>query len=285
MAPIREIKKRKNSIASIRQLTKAMELVSTVKLQKTKKNANDSKPYFIQLHAVISSILSKTKEPDCKYLRQPISKTKAVIVMTSNRGLAGGYSTDVAKLITEKDWKKEELEIYTVGKKGREVLEKKGYKIIKDYSKIIQTPDYEEAKKITDILLQKFSDGTIAELYLAYTSFKNTVIQKPRLIRLLPVTMPVAENEKETVSIPMNYEPKEEEVLERIIPKYIFGMVYHAMTEAAASENAARMRAMDAASKNAKEITDKLSLQYNRVRQGSITQELTEIIAGAGAVN
>ncbi len=283
MASMRDIKRRKSSISSTQQITKAMKLVSTVKLQKTKTRAEHAKPYFDEMYAVITSVLAKSGNMDHPYLRSGASEKKAVIVVTSNRGLAGGYNSNVVKLITAGELEKEKLEIYTVGKKGREALEKQGYVMKDDYSNVINDPAYQDAIEISTKVLEEFKSGKIGEIYLAYTSFKNTVVHEPKLLKLLPVEIESSKPVRNEAL--MNYEPEEEEALEIIIPKYVTSIVYGALIEAVASENGARMQAMDAATSNAEEMIEKLSLLYNRARQGSITQELTEIIAGAEAVD
>ena len=283
MASMRDIKRRKSSISSTQQITKAMKLVSTVKLQKTKTRAEHAKPYFNEMYAVITSVLAKSGNMDHPYLRSGASEKKAVIIVPSNRGLAGGYNSNVVKLITAGELEKEKLEIYTVGKKGREALEKRGYVMKDDHSNVINDPTYQDAIEISTKVLEEFKSGKIGEIYLAYTSFKNTVVHEPKLLKLLPVEIESSKPVRNEAL--MNYEPEEEEALEIIIPKYVTSIVYGALIEAVASENGARMQAMDAATSNAEEMIEKLSLLYNRARQGSITQELTEIIAGAEAVD
>jgi F-type H+-transporting ATPase subunit gamma len=183
----------------------------------------------------------------------------------------------------------EDAVVYAVGRKGRDGLARKGYKIAADYSDVINEPLYSDAMQITKELLALFEKNEIGEIYLAYTSFKNTVSQIPTFMKLLPVDMEAVEakgegeGEKPDLLL-MNYEPDETEVLDAIIPKYLSSLIYGAFLEAVASENGARMTAMDSATNNAEEMIEKLSLQYNRARQGSITQELTEIIAGANAI-
>ncbi len=286
MASMREIKRRKGSIASTQQITKAMKLVSTVKLQRAKGKAESTKPYFDCMYDTIATMLSKSGNIDHPYLRSGESSKKAVIVITSNRGLAGGYNNNVVKLVTgDEAFDRENTEIFALGKKGRDTLESKGYRIASDLSEIMNGPMYSDAKELSDTLLDKFEKGEIGEIYLAYTVFKNTVTHIPTMLKLLPVEIEAKEETKDGAGIPMNYEPNEEEALGMIIPKYITSLIYGAMMEAVASENGARMQAMDSATSNAEEMIQKLSLDYNRARQGSITQELTEIIAGAQAIS
>jgi F-type H+-transporting ATPase subunit gamma len=218
-------------------------------------------------------------------LKSGASSKKAVITITSNRGLAGGYNNNIVKLITgDETFDTENTEIYALGKKGRDSLALKGYMIASDMSEVMNGPIYADAKELSEALLERFEKGEIGEIYLAYTVFKNTVTHVPTMLKLLPVEIE-AKDATETDNIPMNYEPDEEEALGIIIPKYITSLIYGAMMEAVASENGARMQAMDSATSNAEEMIQKLELDYNRARQGSITQELTEIIAGAQAIS
>ena len=285
MASMRDIQRRKSSIVSTSQITKAMKLVSTVKLQKTKEKAENSRPYFQYMYNTVTSMLARSGNIDHPYLKPGTSEKKAVIVITSNRGLAGGYNSNVVKLITASDLKKEDVLLYVIGRKGRETLERQGYQVSQDYSDVMNAPLFSDAKEIGQKILEDFTKDRVGEIYLAYTSFKNTVVHEPKLIKLLPVEFSEQELTQEEARTPMNYEPSEEEALDIIIPKYLTSLLYGALVEAAASENGARMQAMDSATSNAEEMIDKLALQYNRARQGSITQELTEIIAGAEAIS
>lgn len=284
MASMRDIKRRKGSIQSTQQITKAMKLVSTVKLQRAKQNAEKSQTYFHCMYNTVHSILKRTQNPEHKYLKSGEGGKKAVIVITSNRGLAGGYNSNVVKLITQGELANEELLIYAIGKKGKDALAK-NYEIKADYSDVIEEPVYAEAMKISKDVLDAFEKGEISEIYLAYTGFKNTVVHVPTLLKLLPVELSEEAGEEEQENVLMNFEPADEEALNLLIPKYVTSLIYGGMVEALASENGARMQAMDAATSNAEEMIDDLTLLYNRARQGSITQELTEIIAGANAIS
>ncbi len=289
MASMRDIKRRKGSIQSTQQITKAMKLVSTVKLQRSKQHAMDARGYFSYMYRTVQSMLAKAGTIQHPYITPQECNKKAIIMITGNRGLAGGYNSNVVKLITRGDFKKEDLIIYTLGSKGREAMARYGYELAEDYSQMIDEPEYVDAMRLSANLLNAFKKGEIGEIYLAYTHFKNTVVHEPVLMKLLPVeagndAMEGAK-EDEANDIPMNFEPKEQEALDLIIPKYVTSLIYGGMVESVASENGARMQAMDAATSNAEELVSKLTLQYNRARQGSITQELTEIIAGANAIS
>ena len=262
-----------------------MKLVSTVKLQRAKGRAEKSKAYFECMYATVKSVLAKAGFINHPYLKPGESSKKAVIVITSNRGLAGGYNSNVIKLVTKGDFQKEDVKIYSIGRKGKDAFTRYGYDIAKDYSDVIEEPVYADAMRIGNDLLEAFAKGEIGEIYLAYTAFKNTVSHIPTLLKLLPVEAGAEVEEADDDKALMNFEQDEEEALNLLIPKYITSLIYGGMVEAVASENGARMQAMDSATSNAEEMIEKLSLQYNRARQGSITQELTEIIAGAEAIS
>ncbi|QNM04668.1 ATP synthase F1 subunit gamma [Qiania dongpingensis] len=289
MATMREIKRRKSSIQSTQQITNAMKLVSTVKLQKSRAKAENTRPYFDLTYSTVCSILAHTQNVRHPYLQKGVSDKQAVIAITSNRGLAGGYNSNIVKEVTA-NLEPGRVKLYAIGRKGRDALVRRGYGIARDYSDVIEEPSYADAAAIGRAVLEAFQSGEVGEIYLAYTSFKNTVSHEPRLIKLLPIEL----SEEELAAgqagsgdreCPMNYDGDEEEVLNALIPGYVYNLIYGGMLESIASENGARMQAMDSATSNAEEMIDKLSLQYNRARQSSITQELTEIIAGAEALN
>lgn len=289
MASMRDIKRRRMSIQSTQQITKAMKLVSTVKLQKARARAENTQAYFDGMYKTVTSMLSKTKHIEHPYLMKGDSDKIGIVVVTSNRGLAGGYNSNIIKLVTGQDFDKAKVKIYAVGSKGVDSLVRKGYEITADYSEMIGEPVYGDAKEIAKRLLTDFTTGEIGEIYLAYTFFKNTVSHVPTLMKLLPIN-PEEMNVKEEVEEDddkltlMNFEPNEEEALNLLVPKYMSSILYGAFVEAVASENGARMQAMDSATSNAEEMISDLGLKYNRARQSSITQELTEIIAGAEAI-
>ena len=267
MASMRDIKRRKESVQSTEQITKAMKLVSSVKLTKAKQNAEESKPYFDTMYETVAGMIAKSGQMSHPFLQKGKSDKKAVIVVSSNRGLAGGYNSNIVKLISKDErFTPENTKIFSVGTKGRDALEHLGYEIVSDYSEAMNGPMYDDAIAVGKDVLSQFTMGNIGEIYLVYTIFKNTVVHPLERITL------------------MNYEPAAEEALDAIVPKYINSLIFGGLTEAYASENGARMQAMDSATSNAEDMISDLSLRYNRARQASITQELTEIIAGASAI-
>lgn len=290
MASMRDIKRRKESIQSTGQITKAMKLVATVKLQKARSRAENSKPYFDAMYKAVTTMIARSGSVNHRFLNNSGEGKKAVIVITSNRGLAGGYNTNVIKQVTSSGIAKEDMLVYSIGRKGKDHLARRGYDIKADYSDIINEPMYRDAMDIADAVLNAYTSGEVSEIYLAYTCFMNTVSQVPVFIKLLPISaddIQLKDDEEEELAdgSVMEYEPAEQEALDIIIPKYVSSLIYGALVESVASENGARMTAMDNATSNADEMIDDLSLMYNRARQGSITQELTEIIAGANAIS
>ena len=305
MASMRDIKRRRESITSTSQITKAMKLVSTVKLQKAKGRAEESKPYFEKMYETVSGMLAKSGNINNPYLRTREGdgpKKVGIIVITSNRGLAGGYNSNVVKMVVNAGFDPENTLIYPVGRKGLEALRRLGYKLSGDFNEVMNKPLFGDAVSIGKTVTGDLESGKIDEIYLAYTVFKNTMTQSPRLLKILPFTEEDAKDnagmgsisseeasekkadEQKGPSAIMNYEPEEEETLSYIIPMYMNSLIFGALVEASASENGARMQAMDNATSNAEEMIDTLGLQYNRARQAAITQELTEIVAGAAAI-
>lgn len=292
MASMRDIKRRKESITSTSQITKAMKLVSTVKFQKAKDHARETKPYFQKMYETVSHMLASVGYQCSHPLLRKVEKDgpikKGVILITSNRGLAGGYNSNIVKLVTRGDFDKEHTVIYPVGTKGLDAMKRLGYHCEGDYSEVINKPMFCDAVSLGKTVMTALEQGDIDEVYLAYTVFKNSVTQIPTLMKILPVDPEQAKPEEEetkNAKVLMNYEPGEEETLGYIIPLYMNSLIFGAMAEAVASENGARMQAMDSATSNAEEMIETLGLQYNRARQAAITQELTEIVAGASAIS
>ena len=285
MASMRDIKRRKESVQSTGQITKAMKLVSSVKLQKAKLGAEVSKPYFDTMYNTVAGMIAKSGQMSHPFLQKSRSDRKAVILITSNRGLAGGYNSNIIRLVNS-SLPAADTYVYALGRKGRDGLARRGFQIKADYSEVMNEPMYRDAADLTVELLDAFAQGQVGEIYLAYTSFKNTVSQTPKLMKLLPVELEEQQEEdRAKAQALMTYEPDAEGVLDSIVPKYMSSLIYGALLEAVASENGARMTAMDSATSNAEEMIESLSLQYNRARQGAITQELTEIVAGANAIS
>lgn len=297
MASMRDIKNRRISIENTQQITKAMKLVATVKFQKAKGKAEGSVSYTSLMYQTMASILSGSQEGENPYSGREggnVSASegkKGVVVITANRGLAGGYNQNIVRLVTARGFLAENTLIYSMGRKGKDSLEKKGYQIAADYSDVMNLPIYQDARDLAMELLDSYRIGKLSEIYLVYTEFVNMAVYRPAVVKLLPLDGAVGDltgtpspSPQPQPVIIMNYEPDSETVLKAIMPQYLGSLIYGALLESAASEHGARMAAMDSATANAEDMIDALMLQFNRARQGSITSELTEIIAGANAI-
>ena len=302
---MKQIKKRKRSVDSTGKITKAMKLVATVKLQKTKQVATDAIPYFDAMYETISDMIRKSSNLKHKYLAGKEGAKKGVIIFSSNKGLAGSYNSNIVRKLFGEDspygFTKDNSLIYSIGIKLREEVKRRGFTIARDYSEGMEDVHYENTTNMTREILDDFVEGKINEIYLVYTFFKNTITQIPRVLKLLPLSSVDKDDEDtellgkktfvvaksayaEDTNMPMNYELEDEEMLNYTIPQYIASLLFGALTSSLASESGARMTAMDNATKNAKELSEKLNVAYNRARQGAITQEITEIVGGANAI-
>lgn len=266
-----------------------MKLVATAKLQKAKIEAVKTRPYFHKMHDTISSILKQSGNVSHKYLDEREGQHNTYIVVTSNRGLAGGYNNNVAKLVVKhhKVETSEDASIIAVGRKGRDTLRRQGFDILHTFNEVVEAPTYGDASAIGAEVLKRYVEGEIDHVYVAYTAFESTLNQEAKLIKILPLDtkdFEYDETSEDNLVSGINYEPGAEEVLDSIIPQYVNSIIFGALRESVASEHGARMTAMDSATSNASDMIDKLALQYNRARQASITQELSEIVGGAEAL-
>ena len=282
---MKAVKLRIKSVQSTMQITKAMELVASSKLRKAKERAEVCRPYFTELHETLKEIARENTDFSSVYAKESSNNKTCYVVIAGDRGLAGGYNSNIIRLVNS-SLPAADTYVYALGRKGRDGLARRGFQIKADYSEVMNEPMYRDAADLTVELLDAFAQGQVGEIYLAYTSFKNTVSQTPKLMKLLPVELEEQQEEdRAKAQALMTYEPDAEGVLDSIVPKYMSSLIYGALLEAVASENGARMTAMDSATSNAEEMIESLSLQYNRARQGAITQELTEIVAGANAIS
>ncbi len=286
MASMRDIKRRIKSVKSTQQITKAMNLVAASKLQKAKLRQQQTNPYFTETQRVIASVVKNSKGITHPYLTKREGKKVAIIILTSDRGLCGGYNSNISKAAHSFIKSRGDVSTITVGTKSRDYFKRRNVNTLKSFTAISENPHYEDAAKIGQIVLDLYTKGEIDEVHLAYTEFESTISHIPKITRILPVDtskFEVEEEEKTSHSL-MRYEPGEEEVLDFLIPQYVNTVIYGALVEAATCEQAARMVSMDSATDNADGMISSLNLVYNRARQGAITQEITEIVSGANAL-
>ena len=284
-AGIKEIKTRINSVNSTKQVTKAMELVASSKMRKAKDRALAARPYFGTMYNTVKDIATNTRGVRNVFLKQREVKNRCYIVVAGDRGLAGGYNSNITKLtLSHMDGKKEK--VMTVGKKSTEFFSKRGYDILKS-TESVEKCDYNEAIAFAQEAMDLYKKGDIDEVYIAYTEFVSPLTQNPKLLKVLPLAF--EEENKETKEqaakkARVQYLPSAEVVLGHIIPKYVSGIVYDGIIESFASEQAARRTAMSSATDNADEMLSNLELSYNRARQSAVTQEITEIVGGVEAL-
>lgn len=261
-----------------------MEMVSSSKFRVARRNMESSRPYYSTVLENIQNLLSATGNINHPYLDEREVKNSLYIVMASDRGLAGGYNSNVMKLAENKIKEAtSDSKLITIGSKSFDYFSNRKYNIIKSYTGISEDPLFSDAREIGNIALEMFKNGEIDEIILVYTEFVSTISQVPKVIRLLPSEKVKEEASNKRSSI-IEFEPSEEEVLDYLIPKYVQSTIFGALIEASASEQAARRVAMEAATDNAEEIIDELEISYNRARQAAITMEISEIVSGAEAL-
>ncbi len=280
---MRDIKRRIKSVNSTKQITKAMELVSSAKLRKAKEQMEKTKPYFNTMEETIQGILVNTNGIRHEFLTQREVKKTAYIVITADRGLCGGYNSNIIKLVNQHMKEKPNKSIIAVGSKGRDFFKKRHFDLDGEFTHLSETPSFSKAQEISRLALELYKQEMVDEVYLVYTEFITTINQKPSVKRLLPLDMSVEGGKRESKTM-IAYEPSPEAVLGYLVPKYIDSMVFGALVEASTSEQAARRVAMESATDNAEEMIGSLKLKYNRARQASITQEIAEIVGGAEAL-
>ena len=281
----KEIKTRMTSVESTKQITKAMQLVASSKLRKAKERAESSRPYFTTLYNTINEISQSTKGVKNDFLVQREVKNKCYIVVAGDRGLAGGYNSNVLKsVVTHMAGKQEK--IISIGKKAHEFFDKRGYEIVNSIENV-EHCNYDNALEISNNVMDLYKKGEIDEVYVAYTEFVSPLVQNVKLIKVLPLVFENKNTESQENSVRrgrVQYLPSAEAVLGYIIPKYISGTIYGGVIESFASEQGARRTAMESATDNADEMLSDLELKYNRARQSAVTQEITEIVGGVEAL-
>ena len=275
----KEIKNRIRSMESTKQITKAMEMVAASKLRRAQAQVLNSRPYFEILYSTINDIVDANRDFSSPYLTQRPVKRAAYVVIAGDRGLAGGYNSNILKLaLSEMEGK--DAVVVPVGKKALDFYKSRALPIL--------TEDYREAEdmsvsdcfSIAKTLCKAYLAGQIDEIHVAYTNFVSVLSQTPATLRLLPLLRQETGREG-SASMDIVYEPNSVDVFDAIVPEYLGGILYGALCESRAAEQAARRTAMDSATQNADEMIAQLSLKFNRARQAAITQEITEIVAGS----
>jgi F-type H+-transporting ATPase subunit gamma len=286
MANTREIRRRIRSVGNMQQITRAMEMVSAAKMRKAQQRVTASRPYSDQLRQIMSDLA--TQQPDPEQLAQfPLLQKRPVqnvllIVATPDRGLTGALNTNIlrraSRYILEEAGAA--VQVIAAGKKARDYLVRTRQNVVAEFIGLGENLTLDEVRPIADIAIDDFVEGRVDAVFVVYSRFVNTLIQRPEVMQILPVEPPPAhEGYSDYI-----FEPSSEEVLNNLLPRYVEVQLYQAILEGLASEHSARMVAMRSASDNAKEIQQELTLSYNKARQAQITREVSEIAAGANAM-
>lgn len=263
------------------QITKAMELVASSKLRRAKARAEATRPYFTTLHATLTDIAYGNVDFSSPFVQQRAVQKTCYIMVAGDRGMAGGYNANLFKAVAAHMGEKPVC-VLPIGKKAVEYCLHHGLELVSQAYAEAEDVSIGDCFAIARMLCAMFRKGDFDELYVGYTNFVSMLTQQPAVLKMLPIRYERTEAKNTAESLTL-YEPSSETVYDAIVPEYVGGLLWGAMAESVASEQGARRTAMDAASKNAGEMIEDLSLKYNRARQGAITQEITEIVAGAEA--
>ena len=275
----KEIKNRIRSMESTKQITKAMEMVAASKLRRAQAQVANSRPYFEILRNTIDEIVDHNLEVSSPYLKERTGNKVMYIVIAGDRGLAGGYNSNILKLV-QTAIKDKEATVLPIGKKALDFFKSKKIPVMMDTYAEAASVSIGDCFSISKQLSQAFKNGEFDEVHVAYTSFVSMLSQSPDSLKLLPLVRDPAREKPASRTVTM-YEPSCEEVFDAIVPEYLGGILYGALCESRASEQAARRTAMDSATSNAEEMIADLSLKFNRARQAAITNEIIDIVAGS----
>jgi len=297
---LRDIRNRIGSVRSTRQITKAMKMVSAAKLRRAQDAILKTRPYAQLLDQMLARVAARTaEEVKAEMQEQAVEdhgvhpllvarepKKAEVVVITSDRGLAGGFNSNIARrtqrFLVESADRFERIQLSTVGRKGRDYFRARKIPVHKDYVGVHANLAFQKAEEIAEEYAARYLAGDVDAVFLAYNEFKSAISQKPVVIQLLPIETPPPQPGQAVIDF--KYEPSREALLRELLPRHVAMQVWRALLESAASEHGARMSAMESATKNAEEMIQALSLQYNRARQAYVTKELMEIVSGAEAL-
>ncbi len=281
MPNMKNVKLRIKSVSNTMQITKAMQMVAASKLRRAKERADQAAPYFESLRRTLSEIKAGNRDFRSVYTRDNGAGRKCYILIAGDRGMAGGYNVNLFRQF-EADRDSTDFVILPLGKKSAEYCRQKGYEILTEQFMEVSALRVSDCYAISGLLCEGFRKKQFSEISIYYTRFISMLTQTPDEMILLPLSrIEDPESREERRRTPILYEPSDEEVFDAIVPEYLCGLIYSGLSVSVASELAARRAAMEAATENAGEMIDQLNLFYNRARQASITQEITEIVAGA----
>ena len=290
MPSAREIRVRMNSIQQTRKITNAMYLISSAKLRKAKQEWDQTRPYFQALKAEVKRIFRTSGHVQSRYLypdegELPPNGIYGFLVITADKGLAGAYNQNVLKEAHRLLQEHPQTKLFVVGEYGRQYFQRHQVPIERSFLYTAQNPTMQRAREITAELLDRFDKGELQKIFVIYTDMKNSLTENVSATRILPFHRSAftAPTDEKRISEPFEFFPSVTQVLENIVPSYVSGFIYSALIDSFCSEQSARMNAMNSANENAEKMLGELALAYNRIRQAAITQEITEVSAGARA--
>src|SRR5918998_2148162 len=288
MAQLRDIKRRIGSVQSTQKITRAMELIASSRIIKAQQRVDAARPYAEEMRSLMASVAKNAGSIDHPLLKQRETVgTVGTIAITADRGLAGAYNSNVIRA-AERDMRDHQgTRLFVAGKKGVSYFRFRGYDLTESWQGMSDQPRIDDARAVAKSAADAFTNGDVDEVRLAYTKFESALTQRPVVLKLLPVPREDLDESEKTDGPQPSYvfEPDPEDILGYLLPRYIEGAVYQGMLEAAASEHAARRRAMKAATDNADELIENLTRVYNQARQAEITTEIMEVVGGAEALS
>lgn len=285
MANTRELRRRIKSVTNTKQLTRAMKMVSAAKLRRAQERVLSARPYAHRMKQVLASVASRAGADAHPLLAVPDGKKIELVVVTSDKGLCGGFNTNMIKRATrfleEHSGESEELTLHCIGKKGRDYFRKRQYSVRQESVDVFRNVNYDLAAGMARELMDRFIDKDLDAIYVVYNEFKSAIAQTVVVERLLPLER--SEVQGMGASQDYLYEPAAAELFAKLLPRHVEIQMFRILLESSAAEHGARMAAMDSATRNAEEMIDDLTLYLNRVRQAGITREIIEVISGASA--
>lgn len=290
MATTQNIKNHIKSVQDTKKITNAMYLIASTKMRKARADLERTRPYFKAIKGEIKRIFRTVEDVQSRYFypddgMPELNGTYACLVITADKGMAGMYNQNVIRQAEQLLQQHPDTKLFVVGEYGRHYFERMGIPVERSFLYTAQNPTMHRAREISTILLELYEKGQVQKIYVLYTDAKNSLCEEARLERLLPFHRGtfISNNSENEAPVHFEFTPGVQEVLDNIIPSYVSGYIYSALVDSFCSEQSARMNAMNSANQNAEKLLSTLSLQYNRLRQSAITQEITEVSAGAMA--
>jgi F-type H+-transporting ATPase subunit gamma len=282
MANLLDIKRRIRSVKNTQQITRAMKMVAAARLRRSQDRILATRPYALEIRSVIANLAAQPEGPRHPLLEQRQGERVLLVLVSGDKGLAGSFNANVLRRSLERLAQWPQVELLLLGKKGADFYRRKGRPIFGSHSALFSSVEYADAERIARELIEAYTGGRYDRVHVIYNQFKSMMLQElteEQLLPVVPAVEPARASGREYL-----FEPSAQEILEELLPRYLSFQVYRILLESQAAEHAARMTAMDAATKNASEMIDGLTLQYNRARQAAITKEIIEVVSGANAL-